>query len=32
VMYQTAAEYTTWFKAAYDQYGQLIKSLGIEAK
>jgi tripartite-type tricarboxylate transporter receptor subunit TctC len=32
VMYQNAAEYTTWFKAAYDQYGQLIKSLGIETK
>ena len=32
VLYQTGAEYTTWFKAAYDQYGQLNKSLGIEAK
>jgi len=32
VLYQTAAEYTTWFKAAYDQFGQLYKSLGIETK
>jgi tripartite-type tricarboxylate transporter receptor subunit TctC len=32
VLYQNAAEYTTWFKAAFDQYGQLNKSLGIEAK
>jgi len=32
VMYQTAEEYTTWFKQAYDQYGQLSKTLGIEIK
>jgi tripartite-type tricarboxylate transporter receptor subunit TctC len=32
VLYQTAAEYTAWFKAAYDQFGQLYKSLGIETK
>jgi tripartite-type tricarboxylate transporter receptor subunit TctC len=32
VMYQNAAEYTAWFKAAYDQFGVLNKSLGIEAK
>ncbi len=32
VLYQTATEYTPWFKAAYDQGGQLIKSLGIETK
>jgi len=32
VLYQNAAEYTAWFKAAYDQYGQLIKTLGIETK
>jgi hypothetical protein len=31
-MYQNAAEYTTLFKAAYDQYGELLKSLGIETK
>jgi tripartite-type tricarboxylate transporter receptor subunit TctC len=32
VMYQSAEEYKTWFKQAYDQYGQLIKTLGIETK
>jgi tripartite-type tricarboxylate transporter receptor subunit TctC len=32
VMYMTAAEYIPWFKAAYDQGGSLIKSLGIEIK
>jgi tripartite-type tricarboxylate transporter receptor subunit TctC len=32
VLYQSAAEYTTWFKAAYDQYGRLIKTLAIETK
>ncbi len=32
VMYLTAAEYTAWFKAAYDQGGTLIKTLGIEIK
>jgi tripartite-type tricarboxylate transporter receptor subunit TctC len=32
VLYQNAAEYTPWFKAAYDQGGTLIKTLGIEIK
>jgi len=32
VLYQDAKTYDTWFKAAYDQYGSLIKRLGIEAK
>lgn len=32
VMYQDAKTYTTWFKAAYDQYGDLIKKMGIETK
>ncbi len=32
VMYQTAAEYKAWFKQAYDQFGSLYKSLGIETK
>ena len=32
VMYQNAAEYTPWFKGAYDQFGSLVKSLGIEIK
>ena len=32
VMYQTADEYKVWFKQAYDQYGELIKTLGIETK
>jgi tripartite-type tricarboxylate transporter receptor subunit TctC len=32
VLYQNAAEYTVWFKAAYDQFGQLNKTLGIETK
>jgi tripartite-type tricarboxylate transporter receptor subunit TctC len=32
VMYQTAEEYKIWFKQAYDQFGLLVKSLGIEAK
>jgi putative tricarboxylic transport membrane protein len=32
VMYQTAEEYKVWFKQAYDQFGQLVKSLGIETK
>jgi len=32
VLYQDAKTYDTWFKAAYDQYGGLIKRLGIEAK
>jgi tripartite-type tricarboxylate transporter receptor subunit TctC len=29
VLYQNAAEYTKWFKQAYDQYGQLMKGMGI---
>jgi tripartite-type tricarboxylate transporter receptor subunit TctC len=32
VMYQNAADYTVWFKKAYDQFGDLYKSLGIETK
>jgi len=32
VLYQDAKTYDAWFKAAYDQYGSLIKRLGIEAK
>ncbi len=32
VLYMTAAEYTPWFKAAYEQGGTLIKTLGIELK
>jgi len=32
VMYQNAEEYTIWFKAAYDQFGSLVKTLGIEIK
>jgi tripartite-type tricarboxylate transporter receptor subunit TctC len=32
VMYQGAEEYRVWFKQAYDQYGTLIKTLGIETK
>jgi tripartite-type tricarboxylate transporter receptor subunit TctC len=32
VMYQTAEEYKVWFKQAYDQFGLLVKSLGIEIK
>jgi tripartite-type tricarboxylate transporter receptor subunit TctC len=32
VMYQTAEEYKVWFKAAYDQFGALVKTLGIEVK
>jgi len=32
VMYQNAPEYTVWFKKAYDQFGDLYKSLGIETK
>jgi hypothetical protein len=31
-MYQGPEEYRGWFKQAYDQYGQLIKTLGIETK
>jgi tripartite-type tricarboxylate transporter receptor subunit TctC len=32
VMYQDAAEYKPWFRKAYDQFGELYKSLGIETK
>ncbi len=32
VLYLNAADYTKWFKAAYDQGGSLIKTLGIEIK
>jgi tripartite-type tricarboxylate transporter receptor subunit TctC len=32
VMYQTGEEYKVWFKQAYDQFGELVKSLGIETK
>jgi putative tricarboxylic transport membrane protein len=32
VMYQGAEEYKVWFKQAYDQYGSLYKTLGIETK
>ena len=32
VMYQSAEEYKVWFKQAYDQFGSLYKSLGIETK
>jgi tripartite-type tricarboxylate transporter receptor subunit TctC len=32
VNYMPGAEYRTWLKAQYDQYGSLIKTLGIETK
>jgi tripartite-type tricarboxylate transporter receptor subunit TctC len=32
VMYQGAAEYKVWFKQAYDQFGSLYKTLGIETQ
>jgi hypothetical protein len=32
VMYQSAEEYRPWLKQAYDQFGALIKTLGIETK
>ena len=32
VMYQSAEEYKVWFKQAYDQYGELVKTLGGETK
>ncbi|HWI15274.1 MAG TPA: tripartite tricarboxylate transporter substrate binding protein, partial [Burkholderiales bacterium] len=32
VMYQNAEEYKVWFKQAYDQFGTLYKSLGIDTK
>jgi len=32
VLYQNAEEYKVWFKQAYDQFGSLVKTLGIETK
>ncbi len=32
VNYMNAAEYKVWFKQAYDQFGLLYKTLGIETK
>lgn len=32
VLYQPAEEYKVWFKKAYDQFGELVKTLGIETK
>jgi tripartite-type tricarboxylate transporter receptor subunit TctC len=32
VMYMNAADYKVWFKQAYDQYGELVKTLGGETK
>ena len=32
VNYMGAEEYKPWFRKAYDQYGQLLKTLGIEVK
>jgi tripartite-type tricarboxylate transporter receptor subunit TctC len=32
VHYMPAAEYKVWFKQAYDQFGTLYKTLGIETK
>jgi tripartite-type tricarboxylate transporter receptor subunit TctC len=32
VHYMNAAEYNVWFKQAYDQFGTLYKTLGIETK
>ncbi len=32
VNYMNAADYTVWFKKAYDQFGDLYKTLGIETK
>lgn len=32
VMYMGAEEYNVWFKQAYDQYGTLYKSLGLQTK
>ena len=32
VLYQDAKTYDTWFKAAYDQFGSLIKRLEIQTK
>ncbi len=32
VLYQNGEDYKIWFKQAYDQYGQLLKTLGIEVK
>jgi tripartite-type tricarboxylate transporter receptor subunit TctC len=32
VLYQPSEEYKVWFKQAYDQFGQLVKTLGVETK
>ena len=32
VMYQGAEEYKVWIRKVYEQYGQLIKTLGIKAE
>jgi tripartite-type tricarboxylate transporter receptor subunit TctC len=32
VLYQNAEEYRVWAKQAHEQYGQLIKTLGIDTK
>jgi tripartite-type tricarboxylate transporter receptor subunit TctC len=32
VMYQGATEYKAWIKSVYEQYGQLIKTLGIKTE
>jgi tripartite-type tricarboxylate transporter receptor subunit TctC len=32
VLYQSSEEYKVWFKNAYDQFGQLVKTLDIQTK
>lgn len=32
VLYQGPDEYRTWFTQAYDQFGQLLRTLGIETQ
>jgi len=32
VLYQSSEEYKVWFKEAYDQFGRLVKTLGVETK
>lgn len=32
IMYLSAADYGPWLKGAYEQYGTLIKTLGVETK
>jgi len=32
VQYQNAADFTAWFKQAYDDYGKLVKDLGLDKK